>query len=264
MCCCLLLSCNLTLIVFLFLILFYHHPYLSIYLSLSSVLSLSFFVSCLLSLFISLSLFFSFFSFFSFFFFLFLSLSLSLMQILDHGAQVPLCVTCRIPRPVRSKHCSICGYCIAKMDHHCGWVNNCIGQKNYLLFLVFLVSMFSTLFFFLQHLVQCVEHSTPAVGVCSYTLFFSFYLRFFTHRPLTFLFLLLILFFEVFVGHLFLSHIQQIVKNITTNEGKNIARYSHFYLDTGILCNPFSRCVFLTSFFLFIIFFLFFVCSIVG
>ncbi|CAL5379305.1 unnamed protein product [Camellia sinensis] len=49
-----------------------------------------------------------------------------------------LCPTCKIIRPVRSKHCPTCKHCVEQFDHHCPWISNCVGKRNKWDFFVFL------------------------------------------------------------------------------------------------------------------------------
>lgn len=55
---------------------------------------------------------------------------------IDHT--VRYCDKCRIIKPDRTHHCSVCGECILKMDHHCPWINNCVNFNNYKCFILFL------------------------------------------------------------------------------------------------------------------------------
>ena len=49
------------------------------------------------------------------------------------------CKKCQARKPDRAHHCSTCGRCRLKMDHHCPWLATCVGLRNYKAFLLFLV-----------------------------------------------------------------------------------------------------------------------------
>jgi len=49
------------------------------------------------------------------------------------------CKKCNVVKPPRAHHCSICGHCVLKMDHHCPWINRCVGLNNYRYFYLFLL-----------------------------------------------------------------------------------------------------------------------------
>ncbi|XP_058654403.1 palmitoyltransferase ZDHHC15B isoform X2 [Onychostoma macrolepis] len=51
---------------------------------------------------------------------------------------IRFCDRCQVIKPDRCHHCSVCETCVLKMDHHCPWVNNCVGFSNYKFFLLFL------------------------------------------------------------------------------------------------------------------------------
>jgi len=47
-----------------------------------------------------------------------------------------LCSLCKTRVLERTKHCGTCNRCVESFDHHCIWLNNCIGRRNYLFFLL--------------------------------------------------------------------------------------------------------------------------------
>ncbi|XP_043604371.1 palmitoyltransferase ZDHHC15B-like isoform X1 [Bombus pyrosoma] len=51
---------------------------------------------------------------------------------------IRFCEKCQLIKPDRAHHCSVCSTCVLKMDHHCPWVNNCVGFHNYKFFMLFL------------------------------------------------------------------------------------------------------------------------------
>ncbi|KAJ2904510.1 hypothetical protein GGI21_004279, partial [Coemansia aciculifera] len=50
-----------------------------------------------------------------------------------------LCHICNATASAGTRHCKLCNKCVAGYDHHCRWLNTCIGDKNYRLFIAFVV-----------------------------------------------------------------------------------------------------------------------------
>ncbi|CAD6186457.1 unnamed protein product [Caenorhabditis auriculariae] len=59
------------------------------------------------------------------------------------------CLKCQSFKGKRTSHCGVCNRCIVGLDHHCPWVNNCVGAHNHAHFFMFLVYLFIGMVFHL-------------------------------------------------------------------------------------------------------------------
>ena len=64
---------------------------------------------------------------------------ISFLKLNEYFDQSYICPTCEIVRPKQSKHCYICNKCVDRFDHHCNWLNTCVGINNHGYFYAFLL-----------------------------------------------------------------------------------------------------------------------------
>lgn len=114
-----------------------------------------------------------------------------------------ICSACDNVKPPRTHHCSICQRCILKFDHHCPWINNCVGYHNYKFYVLFLFYTLVTIVF-AQYLIVMRWLMGPS-------------LKDFERISMAVIGILLLL-FTFMVGSLLGYHGYLITKNMTTIE----------------------------------------------
>ena len=138
------------------------------------------------------------------------------------SVSMPLCHTCRIVKPLRSKHCSVRKRCVPMFDHHCPYINNTIGGGNYMSFIAFI--------------------STGLWGV-GFTFAASVQFLYFVSSRSLLAWLMAVDFCFVTLMAIAMNnyHASLIVRNLTTNEDMNKHRYHYLKDDLNQFRNPFSR-----------------------
>ena len=131
-----------------------------------------------------------------------------------------LCHTCRIARPLRSKHCVMLKRCVSVFDHHCPYVSNTLGAANYFYFIIF---MFYGLVAISLALAGCVQY-LYTLGMDKWIIF-----QLCDHAL-----------FDTFAVVMNGYHSMMIMKNLTTNEQMNYQRYPYLRDEMGRYRNAFD------------------------
>ena len=57
---------------------------------------------------------------------------------LDNAENLFYCEKCQHYCPLRASHCKHCNKCVLRKDHHCPFLDQCVGMGNHFYFLIFL------------------------------------------------------------------------------------------------------------------------------
>lgn len=147
-----------------------------------------------------------------------------------------LCPTCKIIRPVRSKHCPTCKRCIEQFDHHCPWISNCVGKRNKRDFFIFICLATSSSFLAAIIAVQRVWTAAQSLHIEE-----SWIRYVVVHHPGVVAFLVLDVVVFIAATTLTTAQASQIARNITTNEFANAIRYGYLRGPDGRFRNPYNH-----------------------
>lgn len=147
-----------------------------------------------------------------------------------------LCPTCKIIRPIRSKHCPVCKHCVEQFDHHCPWISNCVGKRNKWDFFIFV--FMGTSIAFLGAAVGFHRLWTSAPVLQADEIWIHHVV---VQHPGAIVFMFVDTTILISCFTLLTAQLYQISRNITTNELSNRLRYGYLHGPDGRFHNPYDQ-----------------------
>ncbi|KAF9155087.1 Palmitoyltransferase zdhhc14 [Linnemannia schmuckeri] len=157
------------------------------------------------------------------------------VQVGMYTVRLKYCETCRIYRPPRCSHCRQCDNCVEDEDHHCIWLNNCIGRRNYRYFLIFvstasIYAMYTSALCLTHLLLLYRDRKNDPSGVP------SFQSDVLAKAPVSALVMVFAFIMSLAVGALAAYHFWLATVNRTTHE-----QWSASMMRPHVVDNPFDR-----------------------
>lgn len=131
-----------------------------------------------------------------------------------------LCHTCKVVRPLRAKHCKLLRRCVKRFDHFCPFVGNTLGQDNYKWFIALIYT----------HMVAGTLWLITAL----------YYVR---RVKVSWTLTIFIFYSTLWMLSIFTLanyHTMLLMKNLTTNEHLNAAKYAYLRDEYDDFSNPFD------------------------
>ncbi|XP_055516205.1 palmitoyltransferase ZDHHC12-A isoform X1 [Leucoraja erinacea] len=156
-----------------------------------------------------------------------------MVPVVQKAQRLRRCGYCMVQQqPMRSKHCQSCQHCVRRYDHHCPWIENCVGERNHRFFMLYLISQLTVLLWAFHIAWSGFGTETE----------WKEWLRINTFLLLAFI---IIIIFTVVVMLLLVSHLYLVSSNTTTWEFMSRHRISYLKhcsseenpFDQGILGN---------------------------
>ena len=149
------------------------------------------------------------------------------LEVLDRGLLVPVCTTCEIVKPLRSKHDRFTDVCVERFDHYCPFMGQAIGGNNYREFFFAMFNAGVAMYAWLALVVLYTGGTQPSESwLANFWAMLGWELFAWSYLPIA-------LYATIMVA----QHLMFIHRNITTNEVMNRHKYRYLHSKQ----NPFDR-----------------------